>query len=128
MKKVIEILQRYVDEIDRDIENYLGNSDFDTKEIQMTKLFLRAKRQGFVTAIKLIHSESGNNNEKELIYLHNRVDRLRNELSRKKAEIKRVTSENRRIKESNAQLIGEKMQLRKELNRYKARGWDYDVT
>ena len=126
MKKVEEILQRYVDEIDRTIEEYLSNDN--SRDTQIIGLYLRAKRSGFTSAINLIHSEGGNDNEKELIYLYNKIDRIRNEVAHQKAEKKKVIAENRRIKESNAQLVGEKMQLRKELNRYKETGLDYEVT
>lgn len=121
-KKVIEILQRHVDEIDRDIENHLEHiGDIHSR---MAKLFLKAKRQGFVTAIELINSYDDEN----FAQRQNQLDHKNNIIRRHKSEIINLNRKNRILSETVNKLIGEKMQLKKELNRYKSAGWEYDIT
>lgn len=59
---------------------------------------------------------------------YRQIEHQKNIIRRHKSEIINLNRQNRILSETVNRLIGEKMQLKKELNRYKSAGWEYDIT
>ncbi len=58
---------------------------------------------------------------------YRQIEHQKNIIRRHKSEIINLNRQNRILSETVNKLIGEKMQLKKELNRYKSAGWEYDI-